>query len=365
MTEGSPATPWTLAEEIADLPPRSRLLFLTSMKAVAQSVWALTALEIADHLAGGTRSVEELAEVTGSQPDSLYRVLRTAAAFGAFTELPGRRFANNAASETLRKDSPAAVRDLILMNGDETRWRPYGEILYSMRTGKPSFDSLYGAPYFDYIAEHPQAAQAFHAAMARNNARVGDIVQRCGLDLSRFSRVADLGGGEGYFLAELLNRHPQLSGVLFDRPAALTGAENALTERGVRDRVTLVPGDFFESVPSDCDAYVLKLVLHDWSDEEAARILRVVRAAVGNRAEARVFIVEHAMREPNKLDMMKILDLDMLLINGGRERDAYERQQLVSTCGWKVVSERVTTAWTLAELEPVGSGSAEAGASGH
>jgi O-methyltransferase domain len=330
---------------------RGLLLHLTMQKVVSRAIWVLAKLDIADHLAGGPRPVGELARNADCDPDALYRVMRCTAAFGVFEELPERRFALTPAAEHLRSGLPGGVRDLVLMNGEDMFWRPYGELLHCVRTGKPGFQEAFGMPFFDYLDAHPDLAALFHRAMSAASAghgrQFGELV-----DLSGVTRIADIGGGEGGFLAELLERHPWCSGVLYDRPDAVAGAARLLAEHGVADRTTVVPGSFFESVHPGCDAYVIKHVLHDWPDEDGQRILENIRAAIGADEKARLFIVERVVGEPGSQDPAWVLDVDMLAVAGGRERSVSQWRRLVEASGFTLVDVLDSRQWSILECRP-------------
>ncbi|MEV5708039.1 methyltransferase [Actinoallomurus sp. NPDC052274] len=333
---------------LAALPPRHRLMMLTMGRVIAQVIWVLTDLRVADHLADGPKPVTELARLTGADPLALRRILRCATAYGVFVERPGGEYELTPMSDFLRAGAPQSLRDLVLMNGTEMFWRPYEAIAHTARTGRPSFEEVFGESLFGYLDHHPDSAEIFHRAMTATNRRGVGVIGGL-LDLSSFSRVADVGGGQGYLLAELLVRHPQCKGVLFDRPSAVDGALPLLRERGVADRVELIAGDFFTEFPAGCDAYVLKFVLHDWPDDDAARILANARRALGNDG-ARLFVIEHIVEPPNTLDVVKFLDMDMMVFAGGRERTLEEFQELAGAAGLAFVADRSAAGLTVLEF---------------
>lgn len=331
--------------------PRLAVLALVMQKIVIQSVWGLTRLGVADHLADGPRTVEDLARRTGADPDALARTLACAAAYGVFTRRPDGRFALSPMADHLRAGHPESVRDLVLMNGEEMMWRPYGQILHTLRTGEPAFDAAFGTSFFAYLDEHPDLAAVFQGGMTDMTIRMaGLMVDR--LDLSAHSRIADIGGGEGHLLAEILGRHPNATGVLMERPTALEGAATLFKERALGDRVTLVTGDFFAEVPAGCDAYVLKHVLHDWNDGDATRILRRVREAIGDDRDARVYIVEHVLGPDRPRDLGTVLDVDMMVLCGGRERSAAQWRDLAEAGGFELVREPAPGQWSVVACRP-------------
>ncbi|WP_119730332.1 methyltransferase [Thermomonospora amylolytica] len=336
-------------EQLAAAPARHQLVMLTMGRVIAPVIWALTELRVADHLAAGPLPVGELARRTGTDEQVLLRMLRCAAAYQVFAERPGREFALTPMSELLRDDVPQSVRDLVLMNGTELFWRPYEAVLHTARTGRPAFEAVFGMPLFDYLETKPDLAGTFHRAMTAVNRGGVDAIAEA-IASRPFTRVADIGGGQGYLLAALLERRPDGTGVLFDRPAALEGARALLDERGMSGRVELAPGDFFSEVPGGCDVYVLKLVLHDWADADAVRILKGVRAAMADGAGARLHVVEHTAGEPNTLDMVRLLDMDMLFCLGGRERSVEEYRALGEQVGLRLAAQRRAGRFTVMEF---------------
>ncbi|HEX5502371.1 MAG TPA: methyltransferase, partial [Thermomicrobiales bacterium] len=232
---------------------------------VSQAIYVVAALGLADLLRDGPRGSDELAQATATHAGALYRVLRFLAGVGLFDEVAPRRFALTPLGAGLRSDLPASVRPLALMLLDPSQWRPWGELLHSVRTGETAFDYTHGMGRFDYLAEHPDAAAAFNAAMTSNTAASGAAITDA-YDFSGIARLVDVGGGHGLLLATALRAHPALRGVLFDRPEVVAGAAATLAAAGVAERCEIDGGDFFTAVPPGGDAYVLRQVIHDWDD---------------------------------------------------------------------------------------------------
>ncbi|MGY1434622.1 methyltransferase [Streptomyces reniochalinae] len=336
----------------AALPPHVRLLLLTDGKRISRVVHVLAELGIADELADGPLAVPELAERTGTHADSLGRVLRVAAAFGVFEEREDGRYALTDLSEALRSGVPGSQRDMVLYNGSELLWRTYGSLMHTVRTGQPAFEEAYGHGFFTHLEENPEAGALFDRAMTGMSRATARMLLD-GFDFSRFARIADVGGGRGLFLSEVLARHPQVRGTLVDRPAVIEEAPKLFDEAGVADRVEIVPGDFFGELPPGRDAYVLKAVLHDWDDERAAAVLGRVRDALAERPDGRLLICEFLVGPANQWDRGKLLDLDMLVRFGGRERSADQWRTLLAASGFALVDEPVPGRWAVLECRPV------------
>ncbi|QHC33303.1 O-methyltransferase [Streptomyces sp. HF10] len=328
-----------------------QLLLLAAGGRLARIVHVLVETEIADLLADGPRGVEELAKETGSHELSLYRVLRAASAIGIFAEGPGRTFSQTPLSDGLRAGNPDGVLPLVKYNNMELTRRPYDEIMHSVRTGEPAFRQVFGRPFFEHLEQNPGEGEFFERFMAHWSRRlVLDGLADTGME--RFSRIADLGGGDGWFLAQVLRRHPDVRGVLMDLPRVAAAARPVLEEAGVADRVTVLPGDFFvDPVPADCDAYFFKGVLHNWSDDRVQKVLRRVRNAVGD-GTARLLIFDQVMAPENEWDHAKLLDIDMLVLFGGRERTLAEWRKLLLQTDFELVNTPSHT-WTTLECRPI------------
>jgi len=235
-------------------------------------------------------------------------------------------------------DVPGSVRDRVLFLTGEWFWRSWGNLLYSVRTGAPAFDQVFGMSNFDYWEHQPEAGlihDASFTAMARSTS--APIV--AAYDFSRFRTVADIGGNEGPLLAAILTANTGVRGILFDLPSVVAGAAMALAAAGVADRCTVVGGDFFTAIPTGADAYLLKYILHDWDDERATTILRRCRAAMVPGATLLVIeqvLPEHLEAGPAAVPAAR-LDLQMLVLTpGGRERTASQFRGLLAESGFEL-----------------------------
>ncbi|RVX44154.1 multifunctional cyclase/dehydratase/O-methyltransferase [Nonomuraea polychroma] len=345
---------WNGARTLTGVPPQvrlpahARLLLLTSGKRISQVIYALAEVRVADVLADGPLPVEEIAERTATDPDALRRLLRCAAAVGVFAEREPGVFALTETAEPLRSDVPDSQRDMVLFNGSDLLWFPYGEIVSGLRTGRPVFPDIFGAEFFDHLRANPEAGALFDRAMTRMSATTTRRFLDA-YDFGRFADVADVGGGRGYFLAGLLQRHPHVHGTLIDQPQVISEAAAVMAEHGVADRVRLTPGDFFAELPSGHAAYVLKAVLHDWADADATAILSQVRDAMGDHPGSRLLVLEHVLASANVWDHGKVLDIDMMLRFGGRERDLPEWRGLLESAGFRIVNDPVPGQWAVIE----------------
>jgi hypothetical protein len=303
---------------------------------VARSLHVVTELGIADLLKEGPKSIEQLARSTGAHPQSLYRLLRTLAGQGVFAEVPHRRFQLTPAAAVLQTGVAGSIHDAVKMignmTGDGSWWNTVGHLRHSVLTGEPSFDYVHGMGFFEYVTRHPEAGRWFDRGLA-NFATTGNAAIVGKYDFAPFARIVDLGGGQGGFLAEILKVYPAVTGTLYDLPQVVQEPAY-LSAPGLIDRCEVVGGDFFSSVPAGGDAYILKRILHDWSDQRCVQILRTCREAMGENA--RLLVVDAVVPPGNKSHPSKIVDIIMMVFAEGRERTAEEFRKLYQQAGLKL-----------------------------
>jgi hypothetical protein len=312
--------------------PQQHLTQLISGYWNSQCIYVAAKLGIADLLAEQPVSVDELAAKTGVHRFSLYRVLRALASVGVFVEEPHATFALTPAASLLQSDVPGSQRAMALMVGEE-HYHAWGELLFSVKTGKPGFDKVFGKPLFEFLSEHPEQAAIFDKAMVGVHGRETPAILDA-YDFSSFSSVADIGGGNGSNLTGILQRHPKLHGTLFDLPGVIGRAGKTIEKAGLADRIHCVDGDFFESVPGGSDAYFLRHIIHDWDDEKARRILENIRRVITEHG--RLLVVESVIPPGNDPFFGKLLDVAMLVVPGGQERTEEEYRTLFGRAGFRL-----------------------------
>jgi O-methyltransferase domain/Dimerisation domain len=311
--------------------PAGQLLNLISGYWVAQAIYVATELGISDLLGKKPRYVDELAQQTRTHAPSLYRVLRALASVGIFSEDAPQSFVQTPMGALLRSDMPGNLAAFSRLQGDRWHWNAWGAIVDSVRSGKTAMSLNHDkANCFEYLADHQGPAKLFNAAMSGYASQVNAAVVDA-YDFSNARVIVDVGGGHGKLLGSILEYAHQARGVLFDRPEVLLGATTVLQELGVADRCLASAGDFFQSVPAGGDFYVLSSVLHDWNDTEATAILRNVRTAMNGTG--RLLVVEHVVPDGNEPHPGKFIDLEMMLVTGGKERTAAQYQSLLSGAG--------------------------------
>lgn len=314
---------------------------------ITQAIYVAAELGIADLLAGGPRTPEELAERAGAHGNSLYRVLRALASVGIFAENDEGRFSLTPLAEYLRSDSPDLQRAFAIMAGAEF-YESWGKLLSAVQTGKEAFRKAFGVPFFQYMTEHPERHAIYDDAM--EGVAVGENESMIdAYDFSPFQSVIDVGGGNGLVVSSILRRHQGIKGILFDLPAVAERARAALSESGLDGRCQIVGGNFFSSVTAGADAYVLRHIIHDWDDDDAVTILRNCREAMN--PDGKILVVEIPIPQGNDPCFGKWLDL-MMLVVGGRERTVEQYRQLFSRAGLQL-NRVVPTASEISVIEGV------------
>jgi hypothetical protein len=306
---------------------------------VTGAIHAAARLGVADKIAGSARPVDELAREVNADAESLFRLLRALAGVGIFAEGPARAFAHTPLSEALREGVPGSMRGLAVMTG-LLHLRAWPEIVHSVRTGQTAFQKVFGRPLFEQLGVDAEQGAAFDAAMAGYTAATSAAVVGV-YDFGRYRKIVDVGGGNGALLAAILPRSSQAAGIVFDLPQVVDRARAFLAQQGLGGCCEVVGGDFFASVPSGGDAYALKMVLHDWDDMRSIAILKNVRQAI--RPDGRVLVIEAVIDPASGAGApSKLLDVNMLVMTGGRERSADEFAALFRASGFAL--ERIVTA---------------------
>lgn len=304
-----------------------------------QHFWLLPALKVAAELdvAGALavkpRTAEELAAELKVNAPALSRVLRALTGHGIFRQRKDGRYILTPVSKAML-DGPGSLRHMILHHLGQINWDVMSSLNHTVLTGEDAFTARYGMPTYRYLQSHPEEYALFEQSMS-DLSDLGLAPILASFDFGKFGTVADIGGGEGFLLGHVLRQHPGLAGKLFDTAEALVKAPDFLGQLNVNERVEIVAGDFFRSVPDGCDLYILKNILHNWNDEDCIRILQAVgkAAPVGGR----ILVVEMVVPEGNAPSLAKLLDIQMMAtMAGGCERTSGEFRALLEKGGWSV-----------------------------
>ena len=318
---------------------------------VSELVHVVAKLGLADVLKGGPKSPADLARAVGADPATLHRVLRALASVGVFVERKDGRFVLTPLGATLRSDRPDSLRAFAIMMVDDYWFQAWSDLLQSVKTGQTAFDRVHGMKVFDYFGKHPDKARAFGEAMTSISGTENPVVA-AGYDFSKVRTLVDVGGSHGHLLAAILKANRKLKGVLFDRPQVIDQARSApyVNDKQIARRIELVAGDFFQSVPAGADAYIMKYIIHDWDDELCLKILGNCRRAMA--PSGRVLVVDAVIPPGNDPHWGKLLDINMLVGPGGRERTRSDFEQLFARAGLKV-RKIIPTASPLSIVEGV------------
>jgi len=307
---------------------------------VSQAIHVAATLGLADLLASGPRTSDELAEVTDTHSLALYRLMRALSSAGILRERDHRRFELTPVGELLRSDVSGTHAPMAQLVGRPSYWQAWGDLLHAVRSGETAFNHVHGADVWEYRANHAEEGEVFDRAMAAHTDRFAAAVAEV-CDFDRFVNVVDVGGGDGTFLAKILTAHPRVHATLLDQPHVIARTAASFESLGLSSRCRAVGGDFFVSVPEDGDAYLMKSILHDWDDTASIDILRICRKAM--KPTSRLLVVEHIIGPPNAASEGKFVDLNMLVVTGGRERTRDEFAALFDRSGFRLVSVTPTS----------------------
>ncbi len=294
-----------------------------------QALYVVAKLGVPDVLERGPATADAIAAQVGAHPRSLFRVMRTLAGLGVFTQDASDRFGLTPLGDTLRTASPVSVRHMVIMVGDQ-QYRVAGELLHTVKTGETAYHHIHGMGHFDHLATDPEEAATFNAAMAEGTRRYGNPFTS--LDLDGHRLAVDVGGGRGELLALLLADRPAMKGILYDLPQGVAEAGAFLESRGLKDRVHIETGSMFEAVPRGGDLYILSRVLHDWPDDRAEVVLRNCRRAMPD--DGVLLIREGVVPAGDTPSPAKQTDLVMLFMLGGAERTEAEWRALLERTGF-------------------------------
>jgi O-methyltransferase domain len=250
-----------------------------------------------------------------------------------FAEDEHGRFALTPLAATLRTDAPGSLRAFAIAELGEDHYPARGEVLHSVKTGEIAFNHLFGMDVWQYRAQHPEDGRIFDEAMASFSSVVNAAIV-AGYDFSSLGTIVDGGGGDGSLIASILKANPGMKGVLFDLPHVVAGARRRIEAEGLAERCGVVAGDAFTSVLSGSDAYLLKWIIHDWDDERSVAILKNCYRAMA--AHGKVLLIEAVIPRGNAPSFHKFMDLNMLVMTGGRERSEAEYRVLLEATGFRL-----------------------------
>ncbi len=326
------------------LPPHVQLIQMVSGYWLSQSIYVVSKLGIADLLQNNPQTCEKLASLTNTDTIALYRVMRALASVGIFSEIDSQCFSLTSLGEYLCENHPQSVKATAIMLGEAPHYQAWGNLLHSVKTGKPAFDEVFGMGVFEYFKSHPEDGAIFENSMSSFSFTEEKAILSA-YDFSDFTTIVDVGGGYGEMLGSILEKYPHCQGILFDEEYVINHCQETLKKHNILNRCQAVSGSFFEKIPSGGDAYLLKHIIHDWGDQNAIAILKNCRDVLPDNGK--ILVMEMIVQSTDTPSSAKMLDLNMLVMcQGGKERTKTEFEQLFSLAG--LTLHRIVT--TLEEI---------------
>ena len=300
---------------------------------ISRGIYITAKLGLADLVKDGAKTADDLAAATATDVPSLFRVLRALASVGIFTQDEQHRFGDTPLLQTLRSDVPGSLRAFAMTELGEEHYPAWGDLLHSVKTGGIAFDHAFGTDVWKYFAQHPDNAKIFNDAMSGMTAQANEALHAA-YDFAGIKTLVDIGGGHGGLITSILRRNPDMRGILFDSPQVIDGAQSVIQTSDVAARCEPVGGNFFESVPAGGDAHIMKWIVHDWDDDQSVAILKNSHRALAENGK--LILVEAVVPAGNEPHFSKFIDLNMLVMTGGRERTEAEFRDLYERAGFRL-----------------------------
>ncbi|MFN0120456.1 MAG: methyltransferase [Blastocatellia bacterium] len=316
-----------------EVPPSGQMMQLMFGFIPTLAVFTAARIGVADQLKNGPQSIEALAVATGMHAGSLRRLLRATASVGVFSETSPGVFSQTPMSATLCEDATDSLRSFALFWGADWHLQVWAALYDSVRLGQPAFEQIHGQPIFAWFEEHRAEAAVFNNAMTSLSKSSGVAVTQ-GYDFTGVGKLVDIGGGHGFMLATIMEKYPEMQGVLYDAPSVIAGASDFMNNAALAGRAEAVAGDFFVSAPAGGDAYIMKHIIHDWNDEDSLKILR--HCHEGMTPDGRLLVVEMVVPEGDVPAPAKFLDLEMLSFLHSFERTEAEYRELFARAGFEL-----------------------------
>jgi O-methyltransferase domain len=330
-----------------DVSLAQQLLAMTLGVAQTQVLCVAAQLGLADLVRDEPKTVEVLAAATGTHAPTLARLMGVLVHLGLFAEPASGQFLCTPFGASLQTEAPYSVRHYAMLMGGEWFAQAWPHLLQSIQTGTNAFESVVGMNVYRYLQQHPTGGTVLQQAMSDLSTQEGLAIREA-YDFTSCQTLVDVGGGRGGLLATLLQAFPALRGILFDVPSVVESAQAVLHTDALQGRCQLVGGDFLVAVPAGGDLYVLKRILIDRTDDEARTLLTNIRHAIA--PQGRVLVAD-----PESTSLYgKLLDMFMLMVQGGRLRTNAEVQALFTQTGFQLTRAMETrSALRLLEGVPV------------
>lgn len=320
---------------------RDKIIEMSCAFVLSRAIHTAAKIKVADYLVDGPVKIDVLAAKTDSDPGALYRIMRFLSSHNVFKELENKTFALTELSEPLLSGSKNSVRDwLEHHDGDEKRWRAYGSMDYSVKTGRPAFDLIFKEGFFDFISKDAAASAGFDLGM-KNISEGEELAIVQSHDFSDYKSIVDIGGGTGDLLVKILETASDSRATLYELAHTLDAAkQNFSTKPNLKDKIQFEEGSFFDSVPEGYDAYVLKRVLHDWNDDQCVQILK--NCAKSMKRTSKLLVIDGVVPDDSRPSIIKEIDVMMMVLFGGQERSESEWRKIVKQSGLEIISVKKT-----------------------
>jgi len=313
------------------LAPEDQMMQWITSKWITKPIYIISELGIADLLCDGPKSVEALAKETNTHAPTLFRILRALSSVGVFIETGNKVFGLTPLAECLFSNALRPIARMFLSEWHDKAWNG---LSHTVRTGEPGFDYTFGKPSFEWFEESPAERSILDQGQGSKAIGFARAILEA-YNFSDFKSICDIGGGQGVFLIQLLAAYPHIMGYVADLPGAVVSAEKTIAKAKIGDRCKAIPYNFHKEAPPACDAYFLVNVLHDWDDEICIRILKNITNAMD--ADTKLWIIEYIIEPGPGFSVAKLLDIEVLVMNGGRERSINEYKTLVGAAGLEVL----------------------------
>jgi len=319
--------------ELSPVPPPAQMMQMITGFWTSCCIYNAAKLDIADILASKPRTIDQLSELTHCHNPSLNRMMRALLSVGIFNKNSKGEYSNSALSETLRSGVPGSMKAMAIAQlGDH--YSAWGNLLYSLKTGKTAFDKVEGMPIWKYYETHPEEGENFIEAMAGvTGAVIHNVIPA--YDFTAMSTIVDIGGGNGALLMAVLQSAPEAKGIVFDEEYVVEKTKEVLAQKGYSERCSTMGGSFFDFIPKDADGYLMKMVLHDWNDEQSLQILNNCRQAM--KPGSKLLVIESVIPEEDTPHPGKFMDINMLAMTGGLERTEKEFSTLFQKAQLKLL----------------------------
>ncbi|HVV69215.1 MAG TPA: methyltransferase [Patescibacteria group bacterium] len=317
---------------------------------ITQCLYVVAKLDIADYLLESSKEIEQLAELCSASPCALYRVMRCLASLGIFVENENKEFSLNDLALPLTSTANNSAKNFIILCG-ESLYNAAANLLHSVKTGQVGFYHSTKMDYWEYLNLNPEKAKIFNDAMETGSRFTIDVILSV-YDFSLFNYIVDIGGGKGHFIGSILKKYPSAKGISFDLAHVTIPANEYINSLELNNRCEIISGSFFDFIPAGGDLYLLKVILHDWDDDNAKAILKNCRKAVTKRSK--ILIIEKLIDNGNNLQSIFLGDINMLVTHGGKERSLSDFELLLKESNFHINSVlRTSTAFSIIEAIPI------------